>query len=97
MMEIIQYIIAILSAIFVLFIPGLSITFIFFKKDKINLIERLALSFALSIATIPVLIFYLNLIGVPVTTITVSIIVIGVILISLLIIEIQSILSKSKN
>lgn len=97
MMEIIQYIIAISSAIFVLFIPGLAITFIFFKKDRINVIERLALSFVLSIATVPVLVFYFNLIGIPITTLTVSIIIFGVILISLLIIEIQSLLSNNKN
>jgi uncharacterized membrane protein len=61
----ITYIIA--SAIYVLFIPGFLISLLFFDFKKIDLIERVALSFALSISVIPLLTFYLNLLGVKIT------------------------------
>ena len=45
---------------FVLFIPGFAWSFIFFPKKEIDWIERIALSFGLSIALVPLIIFYLN-------------------------------------
>ncbi|MEA1985615.1 MAG: DUF1616 domain-containing protein [Euryarchaeota archaeon] len=50
----------ILGSIFVLFIPGFAWTFAFFEKNEIDAIERIALSFGLSIALVPLTIFYLN-------------------------------------
>ena len=56
------------GSLFVLFIPGFAWTFVFFKKDEIDAIERIALSFGLSIALVPLLIFYLNyLFGIKIT------------------------------
>jgi uncharacterized membrane protein len=55
---------------YVLFLPGYIISFFFFKKDKIDIIERVALSFALSIAIVPLAIFYLNLIGMKINLIS---------------------------
>jgi len=57
MLEIIRII---LGSVFVLFAPGFSWSFVFFKKGDIDLIERVALSFGLSIALVPLLVFYLN-------------------------------------
>jgi uncharacterized membrane protein len=54
------------GSIYVLFIPGWIWSFVFFNNQgekKIDLIERIALSFALSIAIVPLVVFYLNLIG----------------------------------
>ena len=61
------------SSIYILFLPGFLATYIFFpkklsNKNSIYLIERIALSFALSIAVVPLLAFYLNLIGMKITT-----------------------------
>ncbi len=53
------------------FIPGFVVSFLFFKKGNIDLIERLALSFFLSITIIPFIVFYTNIIGLPVTAITI--------------------------
>ena len=50
----------IFGSIFILFLPGYAWSFIFFKKGKIDLIERIALSFGLSIALVPLTVFYLN-------------------------------------
>jgi uncharacterized membrane protein len=70
---------------YVLFLPGYIISFIFFKK--IDIIERIALSFALSIAIVPLVIFYLNLIGMKINFITSTLTIAGIILISLLILK----------
>jgi len=51
------------GSFYVLFLPGHFLTYAFFPKKDIDFIERLTLSFALSIAIVPLLVFYLNLIG----------------------------------
>ena len=58
------------GSVYVLFLPGFLISYLFFpktseleKKGSIDWIERIALSFALSIAVVPLLVFYLNLSG----------------------------------
>jgi uncharacterized membrane protein len=56
----------IFASIFVLFLPGAVLSFVFFEWGKIDLIERLALSFALSIAVVPLIAFYANLMGIPI-------------------------------
>ena len=57
---------AIVGFIFVFFLPGFAWTLIFFKQ--INVIERLALSFGLSIAVVTLSLLSLNkLIGVRIT------------------------------
>ena len=72
----------IFGSIYVLFLPGLIISFIFFPKDKIDWIERIALSFALSIAIVPLAVFYLNLIGLKITLLNSFLIILGIIIIS---------------
>ena len=72
------------GSVYVLFLPGFIISFIFFpktqdsdakeegEKGSIDWIERIALSFALSISIIPLAVFYLNLIGIKINAITYS-------------------------
>ena len=50
----------IFGSIFVLFIPGLAWSYVFFQKKQIDIIERLALSFGLSIALVPLTVFWFN-------------------------------------
>jgi uncharacterized membrane protein len=57
---------SILEALYILFLPGLAASFLFFARGAIDIIERVALSFALSVAVVPLLAFYLNLIGVKI-------------------------------
>jgi uncharacterized membrane protein len=65
------------GSVYVLFLPGFILSFVFFPKNKgrviehgedngIDWIERIALSFALSIAIVPLAVFYLNLVGVKI-------------------------------
>lgn len=48
------------GTVFVLFIPGFAWSFVFFRREEIDWIERIALSFGLSIALVPLTIFWLN-------------------------------------
>jgi uncharacterized membrane protein len=78
MLEILEAIKIILGSVFVLFLPGFSLSYALFpKKDEIDWIERIALSFGLSIAVIPLLVFYSNfLFGIKINIVTVSLIVV---------------------
>ena len=80
------------GCVYVLFIPGLIISYIFFpytkksedpsQKGSIDLLERIALSFALSIAIIPLLLFYFNLIGIKISFLNSFLVISGIILVS---------------
>jgi uncharacterized membrane protein len=63
------------GSVYVLFLPGLVLTFAFFREKEIDIIERIALSFALSIAVVPLLVFYLNLIGMKINVINVVLVI----------------------
>ena len=59
---------AILGFILVFFLPGFAWTLVFFKGKQINAVERVALSFGLSIAVVALSILALNkLIGIRIT------------------------------
>jgi uncharacterized membrane protein len=75
------------GSVYVLFIPGFIISFIFFKK--IDVLERIALSFALSIAIVPLTVFYLNLIGLKIGTLNVFLTILAIIIISTIILLIK--------
>ena len=79
MNEIIMIPVMILGAVYVLVLPGLALSFALFHRREIDVIERAALSFALSIAVVPLVAFYLNLIGVPLNRLTVIAEVLGII------------------
>ena len=70
---------AILGFILVFFLPGFTWSLVFFSTRQISLIERIILSFGLSIALVTLSIFSLNLfIGLRITTFN-SVLVIGVV------------------
>ncbi|MBS3088392.1 DUF1616 domain-containing protein [Candidatus Pacearchaeota archaeon] len=82
------------GSVYVLFLPGFILTFVFFPRTKefdskekengaIDWIERIALSFALSIAIVPLAVFYLNLIGVKINLLNSFLTILGIIAISL--------------
>ena len=50
----------IFGGLFVLFVPGFAWSYVFFKRKNIDGIERIALSFGLSIALVPLSVFWLN-------------------------------------
>lgn len=61
--------------LFLFLLPGLLFSLVLFDGKKIDLLERIALSVGLSLAVIPMSVFYANLIGMPITILTVSILV----------------------
>lgn len=61
----------ILAIPYVLFLPGLLISFIFFRDQTVDWIERLALSFALSLSIVPLVAFYISFAGVKISAISV--------------------------
>lgn len=79
----------IFGSIFILFLPGYFITLSFFKTQEIDQLERFALSFAFSISVIPLLTFYLNLIGVKISDLNVFFIALWVIVFNLIYIFVQ--------
>ncbi len=82
------------GSLYVLFLSGFILSFVFFPKTKefcskdcgengsIDCIERAALSFALSIAIVPLAVFYLNLIGVKINLLNSFLTILGLIVIS---------------
>lgn len=77
------------GSVYVLFLPGYVLTYVFFKKQEIDWLERIALSFALSIAVVPLLVFYLNLAGIKINALSVSLTILGIIVLGLLIVKVQ--------
>jgi len=53
------------------------------EKGSVDWIERIALSFALSIAIVPLAVFYLNLIGLKISATSSFLVVLGVVLVGL--------------
>ena len=61
----------IFGSIFILFLPGYILTLTFFEESEIDILERFALSFALSISVVPLLSFYFNLVWVRINELSV--------------------------
>lgn len=78
MVDIVEIIRIFSGSVFVLFLPGFAWSLVFFKKDEIDLIERIALSFGLSIALVPLAVFWLNyFLGVKINLLNVSIVILA--------------------
>jgi len=58
------------GSVYSLFLPGFLMSHLFFPSRSMDTLERLALSFVLSISIVPLVIFYLNLVGIPISTIS---------------------------
>jgi len=84
----------IFGSIFILFLPGFFLTLNFFKKKEIDFLERWALSFALSISIVPLLSFYLNLIGLKINELSIFIITLWIIILNILYIQYKKIWKK---
>ena len=89
---------AFFGTIFVLFIPGFAWSFMFFRKDEIDWIERIALSFGLSIALVPLTIFWLNyLFKIKINAFNCSIAIFVLIFIPIIYLLLKKTISHSKN
>jgi uncharacterized membrane protein len=71
------------GGLFVLFVPGFAWSYVFFNRKNIDWIERIALSFGLSIALVPICVFWLNwLFHMKITLLNTSLTVCGLIVIA---------------
>ena len=69
------------GSVYILFLPGYILSLVIFRK--LDILERIALSFALSISIVPLLVFYFNLAGLDITLLNISLIVLAIIVIGL--------------
>lgn len=69
---------------YLLFLPGLVWTFVLFKKE-IDFIERIIISSSLSIAGVPLIIFWLYKLGLKINKLSVFLVTLGIITIGLVI------------
>jgi uncharacterized membrane protein len=73
----------IFGGLFVLFIPGLAWSYVFFLRKNIDWIERVTISFGLSIALVPLSVFWLNWVfDMKITLLSTSLTVCGLIVIA---------------
>ena len=64
------------GSVFIIFLPGLAWSYVFFAKKSIDWVERVALSVGLSIVLVPLVVFWLNLLfGMGVTLLNISLVV----------------------
>jgi len=71
------------GSFYILVLPGLVLTYLVFGSKQIDFIERTALSFALSISIVPLLVFYLNRIGIKINFLNVCLEVLGLMVLCL--------------
>src|SRR6266487_2313288 len=74
------------AALFVLFLPGFVLSFVFFRPKEIEIIGRFALSFALSMAIVPLTVFYITRLSVKLTAGAINLEILAIILVSAIII-----------
>lgn len=72
-MTVLNFIFVLIALFYVLILPGFILSYVIADKRAIDLVERVALSIALSISVIPLFVFYLSELGVKVTTLSVLI------------------------
>ncbi len=72
---------AVFGFFYILFLPGFFLTILFRKRQAM---ERAMLSFALSLATIPLIIFSFSLLGIKITLLNTTIVVTGIIMASII-------------
>ena len=66
----------IFGLIFILFVPGFSWSYLLFKRDRIDWVERIALSVGISIALVPLAVLWFNfLFGMGISLLSVSLLV----------------------
>lgn len=72
----------IFSILFTLFLPGFCLSYLFFSEKEIDVLERIALSIGLSLAVVPLIVFYGNIIGIRITQLSVIAEIIGLLLLT---------------
>lgn len=77
------------GAVYLLFLPGFVWSWVFWKKGELDSIERFTLSLALSIAIVPLVVFFLNKVGVKINLVNSLIEISGIIIVAVIILTIK--------
>jgi len=85
------------GSVYLLFIPGFVWSWIFWKKDQLDAIERFTLSLALSIALIPLVVFLLNKVGVKINLVNSVLETLGVIVVGIIILFLENVFKNKKS
>lgn len=85
------------GSVYLLFIPGFVWSWVFWKKDQLDTIERFTLSLALSIAIIPLVIFLLNKVGVKINLVNSVLETLGVIAVGIMILFLGNVFKNKKS
>lgn len=87
----------IFGSVFLLLLPGYVWSFVFWKRQEIDFIERFALSLALSLALVPLIVYALNRVGVPITLRNSIVEISGLILVGIVLLLILQRFAKNKS
>ncbi|NQV00371.1 MAG: DUF1616 domain-containing protein [Parcubacteria group bacterium] len=90
------------GSFYVLFLPGFIWSYVFFDKKEnkekpLDGIERILLSFALSLALSPLILFFLNKVGVAINLLNSTLVILGIIIIGFGIIIYKEFFIKNKK
>jgi uncharacterized membrane protein len=83
----------ILSVIFLLFIPGLIVSYIFFPSRGLEIVERAVVSFGLSVVLIPPAILFINWINIPVNMYSIMLVIVLLLSLAGIVLLIKSLIS----
>ena len=72
-MDVLAALRVVLGSVLILFVPGLSWSYLFLRSQDVGIVGRVATSFGLSLVLVPLVVFWLNLtLGVEVTLLNVG-------------------------
>jgi len=74
----------VVGSFYILCCPGLALTYVAFGSKGIDWLERVALSLALSISVVSLMVFYFSKMGIPINSLNVFLEITGLIVIALL-------------
>lgn len=72
------------GTVYLLFLPGFVWSWVFWKKSELDVIERFILSLVLSIAIVPLIVFFLNKVGVKINSLNSILEILAVIIIGII-------------
>lgn len=79
----------IFALFYVLFLPGFVLSWVFFQRKQLDIIERILVSFALSAAAVPLAIFSIRVLGFKINLFTGCLAIFMIIIPSLVLIYLQ--------
>lgn len=96
-LPILQSLRVVFGLVYLLFLPGFVWSWVFWQKSELDGIERFILSLVLSIAIVPLVVYFLNKIGVKINLLNTFLEILGIIVIAFTILNFKNGLFKIKQ